>query len=84
MYQVYLSAADRYIYNWTETFTQDMSVAEAAFRELIGYDFLIGQPYQVTLRCNEKLLACHRFDCPAGSANNWTARPLPESTECIE
>lgn len=84
MYLVYLSVADRHIYEWAKTSTRDKETAKAAFRELIGYDFLNRQPYQVTLLCNGDLVAQHRFDSPLGTQYDWSVRGLPMDAECPE
>ena len=84
MYEVYLSVADKHVYEWAKTKTPDESVAKAAFRELVGYEFLNQQPYQVTMFCNDKIIAQHRFDSPAGSSFDWSGQTLPIHTECPE
>ena len=84
MYEVYLSVADKHIYEWAKTNTRDESVAKAAFRELVGYAFLNQQPYQVTMFCNGEVIAQHRFDSPVGSSFNWGRRELPVDIECPE
>lgn len=84
MFEIYLSVADKHIYDWAKTKTRDMTIAKAAFRELIGYTFLAHQPYQVTLLCNGVLIAQHRFDSPSGGFFDWSVRAIPIDADCPE
>lgn len=76
MYMVYLSVADQHTYQWSTTVTQELQIADAAFHELIEFRFLACRPFQVTLLCNGKVLARHRFDSPTGSEEDWRGRHL--------
>ena len=76
MYMVYLSVADQYTYQWSTTVTQEFQIADAAFHELVEFRFLTCRPFQVTVLCNEKVLARHRFDSPTGSGEDWRGRRL--------
>ena len=84
MYEVYLSVADKHIYEWAKTETRDESIAKAAFRELVGYEFLNQQPYQVTMFCNDVVIAQHRFDSPVGSSFDWSGREIHIAAHCPE
>lgn len=84
MYMVYLSIADRYIYQWSTTVTHELQIAHASFKELIGFQFLASRPFQVTLLCNGKILAHHRFDSAAGTGDDWSDRALPIDLEMPE
>lgn len=84
MYMVYLSIFDRYIYQWSTTITHELQTADAAFQELIGFHFLACRPFQVTLLCNGKILAHHRFDSAAGSSDDWSDRALPIDLGMLE
>lgn len=82
MYRIYLRNAQQYVYPDSKTHTHSRKVALAAFGELIVRPELAGQKLVAILSHSNKQLAAHRFDHPAGTAQDWRGRlddvPHPE------
>lgn len=83
MYRVYLRNASQHVYPDSKTHTHSREVALAAFGELIARPELAGQQLVAILSHSNKQLAAHRFDHPAGTAQDWRGRlsdiPKPEA-----